>query len=165
MFNVNSNRYIRGIKIKAPNELVDKYPFSLKAIKGFKELELESNVSFIVGENGTGKSTLLEAIAITYGFNPEGGTKNFNFSTCNTHSILADYMTLIKGVLRPKDGFFLRAESFYNVASNIDELDRSGGPSRVVDSYGGVSLHNMSHGESFMSLVLNRFTGQGIYFR
>ena len=127
------------------------------------ELAFDCPVTFLVGENGTGKSTLLEAIAVACGFNPEGGTRNFNFSTRATHSVLGEYLTPVrKGY--PRDGFFLRAESFYNVASNIDDMDE--GPSfggRVIDSYGGVSLHKQSHGESFLSLVQNRFGGHGLY--
>ncbi|MCI9425217.1 MAG: AAA family ATPase [Flavonifractor sp.] len=126
-------------------------------------LDLDAPVTFLVGENGSGKSTLLEAIAVGYGFNAEGGTRNFNFSTRATHSELCQYLTLSR-VRYPKDGFFLRAESFYNVASNIDDMDE--GPSfggRVIDSYGGVSLHKQSHGESFLSLVQNRFGGHGLY--
>ena len=128
-----------------------------------KELELEKPVTFFVGENGTGKSTLLEAIAVAYGFNPEGGTKNFNFSTEDSHSELWKSLALVKrGYAR--DGFFLRAESFYNVATNIDRMDREpsfGSP--IIDSYGGVSLHHRSHGESFLALVQNRFGGHGVY--
>ena len=126
-------------------------------------LELRKPVTFLVGENGTGKSTLLEAVAAAWGFNPEGGTRNFRFSTEATHSALWKSLTLTRrGFAR--DGFFLRAESLYNVATNIDEMDRApslGG--RVIDSYGGVSLHRQSHGESFLALVENRFGGEGLY--
>ena len=118
-------------------------------------IKLESPVTFFVGENGTGKSTLLEAIAVAYGFNAEGGTKNFNFSTKNTHSELCEHLTLSKRNF-PEDGFFLRAESMYNVATHIDEVD-------AVKSYGGVSLHEQSHGESFLAVVHNRFRGHGLY--
>lgn len=121
-----------------------------------KKLELKSEVTFFVGENGTGKSTIIEAIAICAGFNAEGGSKNFNFSTKQTSSDLYKYMTLSKHA-HEKDGFFLRAESFYNVATQVDELgiDLSG--------YGGQSLHCQSHGESFMALVQHRFRGSGLY--
>lgn len=126
-------------------------------------IELRSPVTFFIGENGTGKSTLLEAIAVAVGFNPEGGTRNFNFFTRNTHSELCDCISLTRYGY-PKDGFFLRAESFYNVASNIDELDEAGGIGpQLKDSYGGKSLHAQSHGESFISLVQNRFGGRGLY--
>ncbi|MBQ1935422.1 MAG: AAA family ATPase [Clostridia bacterium] len=126
-------------------------------------LAFEKPVTFLVGENGTGKSTLIEAIAVNYGFNPEGGSKNFQFSTTASHSDLYQHLKLTRH-RQAKDGFFLRAESFYNVASNIDELDRvpSFSPP-IINSYGGVSLHEQSHGESFLSLVQNRLKGRGLY--
>lgn len=153
------NQYIRSVKLNRDKvSSFSKYPYSLSAVRNLSELKFHPKVTFIIGENGTGKSTILEAIAATYGFNPEGGSKNFNFSTMDTHSQLYNYIKLVKGVRMPKDGFFLRAESFYNVASNIDEL----GPG-LIDSYGGRSLHHQSHGESFLSLFINRFRGNGIY--
>lgn len=142
----------------------DKYPYSLPVIKNFDELEFHPKVTFIVGENGSGKSTLLEAIATAWGFNPEGGTKNFNFKTRSSHSDLWQNVRLIKSYRKPKDGFFLRAESFYNVASNIDEMDEEPfGGAPIIDSYGGNSLHAQSHGESFFALMLHRFGGKGLY--
>ena len=135
----------------------------IKYLAANRRLSLSSDITFFVGENGTGKSTLLEAIAVAFGFNAEGGSRNFNFSTNETHSELWRYLTLIKRA-RPRDGFFLRAESLYNVATNIDDLDRLPGPSRkIIDSFGGISLHNQSHGESFLSIVQNRFFGNGLY--
>ena len=123
-------------------------------------LELTSNITFFVGENGMGKSTLLEAIAVKYGFNPEGGSRNFNFHTRESHSELHRNLVLTKGYRRAKDGYFLRAESFYNVASNIDELDEAPAAAPpIIASYGGISLHKQSHGESFFSLIFNRFGG------
>jgi len=126
-------------------------------------LAFDRPVTFLVGENGTGKSTLLEGAAVACGFNPEGGTRNFSFSTRDTHSVLGEYLTPVRKRY-PRDGFFLRAESFYNVATSIDQMDE--GPSfgpRLIDSYGGVSLHSRSHGESFLALVQNRFGGEGLY--
>lgn len=106
----------------------------------------------------------MEAIAVAYGFNLEGGTKNFNFSTRSSHSKLYEYITLIKGIKSPRDGFFLRAESMYNLATNIDDMDSVIGlGARVIDSYGGVSLHNQSHGESFLAVMMNRFSKNGLY--
>ncbi|MCM3735990.1 AAA family ATPase [Bacillus cytotoxicus] len=140
------------------------YPFSLPVVRSLQSLPFHPKVTYIIGENGTGKSTLLEAISTAWGFNPEGGTKNFRFSTNSSHSNLHEYLTLVKGLQKPKDGFFLRAESFYNVASYIDEMDRdplSGG--RIIDSYGGTSLHEQSHGESFFSVFINRFSSNGLY--
>jgi len=157
------NQYIRSLRLELPDERKDEYPFCLDAVRRLPELQLDGKVSYFIGENGSGKSTLLEAIAVAYGFNPEGGSRNFNFQTKSTHSNLSDYMTLTKGVLRAQDGFFLRAESFYNVASNIDELDEGGMSPPLIDSYGGVSLHAQSHGESFISLLMNRLRGRGLY--
>lgn len=137
---------------------------SVKYLKKHKTLKLKSPVTFFVGENGTGKSTLLEAVAVAFGFNPEGGTRNFNFSTNETHSGLHNNIVLAKS-FHAKDGFFLRAESFYNVATNIDDMDKD--PTSlappIINSYGGISLHEQSHGESFMALVHNRFGGNGVY--
>lgn len=146
------------------NENIDKgsYLYHLPIVQYLmknKSLSLKNDVTFLVGENGTGKSTLLEAIAIAYGFNAEGGTKNFNFSTNSTHSELCNSLTISKSKYA-KDGFFLRAESFYNVATNIDELDKE---LPLLQSYGGISLHKQSHGESFLALIQNRFLGNGIY--
>lgn len=156
--------YILSMELRKDKiESFEKYPFCLPAIRNLNELRFHPKVTFIVGENGTGKSTLLEAIAVAYGFNPEGGTKNFNFSSMNTHSELYNYIKLIKGVKRPKNGFFLRAESLYNVASSIDELDKGDGGPKIIDSYGGRSLHEQSHGESFLAIFLNKFSGKGLY--
>ncbi|MCB2359102.1 AAA family ATPase [Clostridium estertheticum] len=157
------NQYLRRLEIKRENvESFSNYPFCLPTIKNLSSLDFHPKVTFIVGENGSGKSTILEAIAIACGFNPEGGTINFNFSSMNTHSELYKYIKLVKGVKKPKNGFFLRAESFYNLASNIDELDREGGP-KLVSSYGGQSLHKQSHGESFFAVFMNRFGSDGLY--
>lgn len=144
----------------------DSYLNGLSVIRHLKEqgeIEFSSPVTFFVGENGTGKSTLIEAIAVAFGFNPEGGTKNFCFDTNSTHSPLYKHITLSKTAFE-KDGFFLRAESMYNAATYIEELDKLPAASaRITESYGGKSLHNQSHGESFISIVQNRFGGNGIY--
>ena len=158
-----SDLFIDGVKIKSDIEKQNNYIFDLPVVKNIikqGELLLRHPVTFFVGENGTGKSTLMEAIAVACGFNAEGGTKNFNFATAETHSDLYRYLTVIKRAKRPSDGFFLRAESFYNVASEIEKLDQE---MPLLHSYGGKSLHQQSHGESFMSLILNRFGGNGIY--
>ncbi|MBQ8297038.1 MAG: AAA family ATPase [Ruminococcus sp.] len=161
-----NDRYIRSIKMpEFPS--YDTYLSILPAVRSLfsaEELELHDKVTFFVGENGTGKSTLLEAVAVKFGFNPEGGTLNFAFSTFDTHSELHKFIKLVKGIERPSDGFFLRAESFYNAASYIEELDGIPAPSpKIIESYGGKSLHEQSHGESFFSLVMNRFSGRGLY--
>ena len=129
-----------------------------------RELSFSAPVTFFVGENGSGKSTLTEAIAVCCGFNAEGGTKNFCFSTSATHSELWRCLGAVRGPRRENGGFFLRAESFYNVASDIDELDALPAASRKIsESYGGGSLHARSHGESFMTLVETRFSDGGLY--
>lgn len=140
------------------------YPFCLSAFRNLDRLSLHPKVTFFVGENGSGKSTLLEAIAVANGFNPEGGTKNFGFSTRESHSSLGDYIRCSKGIKKPKDGYFLRAESFFNVATEIEDLDDtfSFGPP-IIDSYGGKSLHEQSHGESFFALLMNRFSKNSLF--
>ncbi|RAU92013.1 AAA family ATPase [Paenibacillus sp. YN15] len=148
--------FIRSVVLKRERvEEWETYPFCLPVVRTLDKLDFTSRVTFLAGENGSGKSTLLEAIAVNYGFNPEGGSRNFNFSTYETHSPLSDFLTLWKGAYKAEDGFFLRAESFYNVASEVDRL-------ALWESYGG-SLHRQSHGESFMSLLMNRFRGKGMY--
>ena len=131
----------------------------------------------LFGENGSGKSTLLEAIAIAWGFNPEGGSRNFRFSSRSrgmgvspmsggaSYSNLHEHLQLARGVARPRDGFFLRAESFFNLASEIDRLDEDKDCPEppVASAYGGRSLHEQSHGESFFSLFMHRFRGHGLY--
>lgn len=163
---LSSNLYLRSVAISKEIPKGN-YLKNLQVVKNLTEmgsLSFTKNVTFFVGENGVGKSTLIEAIAVAMGFNPEGGTKNFNFATMESHSDLHTYMTMSRGFQRHRDGFFLRAESFYNVASNIDELDSEpGGGAPIISSYGGVSLHKQSHGESFMALVENRFYGNGLY--
>ena len=133
------------------------YPFSIPAIRNLRELSLPGAVTFFVGENGTGKSTLLEAVAVACGFNAEGGSRHFRFSTRPSHSGLHEYLRLVRPPGRPRDGYFLRAESFYNVATAAES--KYG----VLDAYGGRSLHEQSHGESFMALVLHRLSGHGLY--
>lgn len=162
---VISSQYVSSVSLRRESvDSFDRYPFCLPVVRALDHLEFHPRVTFFVGENGTGKSTLLEAIAVSLGFNPEGGTRNFNFATRSSHSELHKFIRLAKGVRRPKDGFFLRAESFYNLATEIDHLDE--GPSfgsLLIDSYGGKSLHEQSHGESFLALMMNRFGGKGIY--
>ena len=142
----------------------DRYPFSLPAVRALDYVELHPKVTFFVGENGSGKSTLLEGIAVNLGFNAEGGSKNFRFGTRRSHSELHEYLRVSKGHRRPRDGFFLRAESFFNVATEIENLDAapSFGPP-IINSYGGRSLHEQSHGESFLALMTERFGGHGLY--
>ena len=154
---LDAQQYLRGIRLKREEvPSFRQYPFCLPAVRNFDELAFHPFVTFLIGENGTGKSTLLEAIAVAWGFNAEGGTRNFHFATQESHSQLHNHITLTRGVRRPRDGFFLRAESFYNVVSEIDRLD-------VAHAYGGRSLHEQSHGESFFAHFTERFGGDGLY--
>lgn len=149
--------YINKIIFDRPldkESYLNKLP-AVRSLAERRQLDIRKKVTFFVGENGTGKSTFIEAIAVAYGFNPEGGGRNFTFSTNQSHSELWEHIILSKQELA-RDGYFLRAESFYNLATNIDELMVTGG-------YGGVSLHKQSHGESLMSLIQNRFGGDGLY--
>ncbi|MBQ2816454.1 MAG: AAA family ATPase [Clostridia bacterium] len=151
--------FIDKISLKSkPND----YTAYLPAVKHLSEhpLKISSPITFFVGENGTGKSTLLEAIAVAIGFNAEGGSRNYHFSTKTTHSDLYRHLTVARNA-QMKDGYFLRAESFYNTASYLDEVEKEDG-SRFA-SYGGRSLHLQSHGESFLALIQNRFSGSGLY--
>lgn len=158
-------QYIKSLDLKVGDvPSYASFPFNLPVIRNFKELYFHPNVTYIVGENGMGKSTLLEGIAIKLGFNPEGGTLNFNFSNYDSHSNLAQYLRLSKGTHKAKDNFFFRAETFYNLATNIEELDQA--PSfdaKIIDSFGGTSLHKQSHGESFFAAFTHRFQGNGLY--
>lgn len=136
----------------------NRYPFNLPFFKNTDKLKFHPQVTYFVGENGTGKSTLIEAIAILSGLNPEGGSFNFNFDTRASHSKLHQYMRTSRGVNRRKDGYFLRSESFYNVATEIEKIGNG-----ILNSYGGKSLHEQSHGESFWALFCERFFGDGLY--
>jgi predicted ATPase len=133
------------------------YPFSIPAVGALSELELDPHVTFFAGENGAGKSTLIEAIAVAAGFNPEGGSRNMQMNTRESHSTLHEYLRLVRGSRTAKTGYFLRAESFFNVATYVETIVDA------VSSHGGRSLHEQSHGESFLSLILNRFYPNGFY--
>ena len=151
---------IREIRIDADIPKTEYYT-SLPAVRQIileHGIPLTKPITFFVGENGIGKSTLIEAVAVAAGFNPEGGTRNYSFSTVDSHSSLHAHIHLVRGIGRHFDGFFLRAESFYNAASYLDSMD-----SKVLGSYGGTSLHKLSHGESFLALVENRFSPDGLF--
>ncbi len=138
----------------------DEYPFNIPALRELRQLDFDPAVTIFVGENGSGKSTLIEAIAVAAGFNSEGGSQNFNFATRPSESSLVDAVRLVRGVRRPRSGFFLRAESFYNVATEVDRLNDDQG---LLHAYGGKSLHERSHGESFLALAIHRFFPNGLY--
>ena len=147
---------VRGVRLERDGVPgFDEYPYSIPAVRALDTLDFDPKVTFLIGENGSGKSTLVEAIAIAAGFNPEGGSKNLRFATRSTESDLHRHLRLIRSPRR-LDGFFLRAETYYGVATQIDNLGAQG-------SYGGVSLHEQSHGESFLALATHRFGGNGFY--
>lgn len=153
-------QYVTLLRDRVPS--FEQYPYSIPAIRHLEHLDLHPKVTYSVGENGTGKSTLLEAIAVVEGFNPEGGSRNFSFSTRTTHSNLGECLRIGHGIRRLKDadGYFLRAESFYNAATYIDRI---GDPVYLARHFGGIAPHERSHGESFFSLMLDRFKGNGLY--
>ena len=151
--------YIEKIINDKPKNERTEYPYNIPAIKNLHEFKFRKSVTFITGENGAGKSTLIEAIAISAGFNPEGGSQYLNYSTYDTHSSLYDDIRLVRAGRRNRDGYFLRAESFYNVAS---EVDRISDIMQLNRNYDG-PLHERSHGESFLALVKKRMNGNGLY--
>lgn len=159
---MNQN-FIREVSIDWSRIDADSYLWDIPALQFTEPLVFEKSVTFLVGENGSGKSTLLEGIAAAYGFNPEGGTVNYRFSTYDSHSELHEAIRLVKGVQRAAGGYFLRAESFYNVASKTEEY-RDNVPEEIYYArYGGKSLHHQSHGESFLALVQGSFADKGLY--
>lgn len=143
--------FIRGLTIDWSQVEGRSYLHEIEALSQLEHLELNSPITFFVGENGSGKSTLMEAIAIAAGFNPEGGTKNYNFSTYDSHSELHEAMRLSRGYRKPFGGYFLRAESFYNVATQEAEYGLDGG------------YHTQSHGESFLALAQAQLRPRGLY--
>ncbi len=148
---------IQGVSINWDKIDENSYLRRIEAIKDLDHLKLHKNITIFVGENGSGKSTMLEAIAVSYGFNPEGGTKNYSFSTYDSHSELCDAIRLSRGFNKPGWGYFLRAESFYNVATAEEIYSRE-------DPHGHREhFHERSHGESFLQLVQSNFRGNGIY--
>lgn len=150
-----NNQFIQKILIDWDKISRSSYLRQIEAIKNLEELEFISPITFFVGENGSGKSTLLEAIAVAYGFNPEGGTKNYNFATYDSHSELHSAIRIAKGFRRASGGYFLRAESFYNVATKEEEYADLKHPSQ--------KYHEKSHGESFLALAQNHLRPNGVY--
>jgi predicted ATPase len=153
----SSNAFLQFAELRPDKDRnFEEYPFNLPVVRHLNRLQFHPAVTFVIGENGSGKSTLLEAIAVAWGFNAEGGSKNFGFETRATHSSLSEHLRLSRTLGRkPTDGFFLRAETFYNAASYIEDIGAL--------CYGEKRLHDQSHGESFWSLFMNRFFGDGLY--
>lgn len=157
-----NHNFIQKIKIDWKEITDSSYLKQIPSIYNLESLDFEHEITYFVGENGTGKSTLLEAIAVAYGFNPEGGTLNYNFSTYHDVSELSNAIRISKGYRRPKGNYFFRAESFFNVASKLEDY-RDITPKEVFyERYGGKSLHEQSHGESFLSFFQTN-EREGIY--
>lgn len=154
MVNVN-HRFIRNVTIEWDKIDAHSYLRGILALQFEGSLEFNKNITFFVGENGTGKSTLLEAIAVAYGFNPEGGSRNYSFFTYDSHSELHNAIKLNKGFEKPGWSYFLRAESFYNVATKEEDYADWAHPS--------AKYHEKSHGESFLALAQNNFRPHGLY--
>jgi predicted ATPase len=164
---MNSAGFISSVQVvRARVRSLESYPFTIPAVRALLErrIPLDPRATFLVGENGSGKSTLVDALAVASGFNGEGGTVNFRFANRSSDSELHRSLRIARTERRPRTGFFFRAESFFNVATNIEALDREPALAPpIIDSYGGRSLHEQSHGESFMALVKHRFGPEGLY--
>lgn len=146
----------------SPPPATPEYPLNIPAIAAIGSLPIHPSVTFLAGENGSGKSTILEAVAYSLRLNPEGGGRNFNFATRESHSSLHRHLRVSRTAALPADLYFLRAESYFNLASEIERLD-GGTDGAIAQYYGGGSLHEQSHGESFFSLFSHRFFGPGLY--
>lgn len=149
--------YLQSVSLKREAiDTFDRYPFDIPAVRELDDIEFHPDVTFLVGENGSGKSTLVEAIALLMGFGPEGGTKSVQFRTSDDISTLHNYLKPSRSFKKPDDYYFLRAESFYNVATYMDDVGYLGG-------YGDKSLHARSHGEAFMTTLTMKLRGRGLY--
>ena len=147
--------FLKGLQVKWERIAPESYLRKIPALSALEELDFRSPVTFFAGENGSGKSTLLEAIAVAYGFNPEGGTMNYSFSTYDSHSELCEALRLVRSFSKARWGYFLRAESFYNVASAEEAYTRIQG---IPQHY-----HEKSHGESFLSVIQRNFKANSLY--
>ena len=152
-----NDQFIQGVLFEWDKIDNDSYLKQIEAFQGIDKIEFTNPITFFVGENGSGKSTLLEAMAIAQGFNPEGGTKNYSFSTYDTHSELYNAIRVVKGYRREKWGYFFRAESFYNVATQEEQYAYGYG------GYPSAKYHEKSHGESFMALAQNCLRPNGLF--
>lgn len=153
---ISKPRFLRAVLLQRDLIPADSFLHSMPALRNMRRLALEGSVVFFVGENASGKSTLLEAIAVAVRLNPEGGSTDFRFSMRPSESELHEALTLERSPKRPKTAFFLRAESFFNLATEVERLG-------VQGAYGDRSLHEQSHGESFLSVAMNRFGPDGLY--
>jgi predicted ATPase len=149
--------YLQRVSVRTATGIdLDSYPYNIPAVRELGRIEFHPDVTFFVGENGAGKSTVLEAIALALGYGPEGGTRSVQLQTTATVSSLHQSLRLTRSFRKPKDGYFLRAESFFNVSTYMDEVG-------LLAGYGGRSLHTRSHGEAFMVLLTQKLHGKGLY--
>lgn len=158
--------FVRAIELlpAEPGEHRTAHPWNLAVIDALTGgLDLHPKVTYLIGENGAGKSTLIEALADAAGMNPEGGSRNFSYSTRDSHSELSQAIRLVRGARRPKTEFFLRAESVFTAATYLENLPRGPDGRSPLEPYGGISLHEQSHGESFLAILLKRFGPEGFY--
>ena len=150
---LSAKPYLQQVSMQLDAEIdTEIYPFNIPSVREMGCLEFHADVTFFVGENGAGKSTVLEAIALALGYSPEGGTRNVQLKTTDSGSPLHQLLRLGRSFGKPRDGYFLRAESFFNVATYMD----------AVGNY-GPSMHDCSHGEAFMALLIDKFRGKGLY--
>jgi predicted ATPase len=153
-----SEQFLRSVRLKRDEiNSFDEYPFNMPAVRNLDTLDFHPKVTYFIGENGTGKSTLLEALAVCCRLNPEGGSRNFNFGTRDSHSDLHSYLKIVRGTRRLNDAYFLRAESFFNAATYLEDINMS-------HTHGDRLLHEQSHGESFWSTLTTRFSGDMLIF-
>lgn len=148
------SHFLRYVELRAEREHDARvFPFTVPAVRNMGRLNFHDAVTFFVGENGSGKSTLLEAIAAKAGFQPSGGSKNFFAPHHRSESELHEQLLLVRGANRERSGFFLRAETMYNIATEAE----------AFREYGWEPLHEMSHGEGFLWVFMNRFRNRGLY--
>jgi predicted ATPase len=166
--------FLKSITIDRPDEQHDQFPFTIPALRELDILEFHPDLTFIVGENGSGKSTLIEAVATVMGLGAEGGAGNHSMKDEYGSTSLAEYLRPQRNIQKPKDKYFLRAESFYNIGNYLEKLAEDPDANAVPDRdrtnrerafarYGGKSLHLSSHGESFLTVITQTFTGNGLY--
>lgn len=157
MSKLESKPYLKSVSLDCKGiENTKVYPYTLAPVSQLDKLLFHPDVTFLIGENGAGKSTVIEAIALALGLNAEGGNKNTIFANRDTHSDLYSHLKLLKSYMSPRDSYFLRAESFYNVASYMDDVG-------YLKGYGNKSLHQRSHGESFLTILTDKLRGEGLY--
>lgn len=154
---LSAKPYLQSVSCQPdPSTDLHACPYNIPAVRSLDQIAFHPDVTFFVGENGSGKSTVLEAIAVALGYSPEGGTRNVHFQTTQSVSALHRDLSLSRSFQKPSDGYFLRAESYFNVATYMDDVDQ-------VTSDHTSSIHARSHGEAFLMLLTDKFRGKGLY--